>query len=186
MNEKQKVTNVINGKEYEVEMWCDEVEKVITTAACEPLTGYEKVDREDYYYVDQDNDVSDNPTDCYVADIHHNNTNYYSDRVVAENNARADTLMRKIRRYAAMNGGIVAPWQVMLPPEEHKQQHYYFISCMRGDNKVICCELNNYNSPCFGLILFHTEVACNKCIKTFYDELLWYFTEYEPQLYEED
>lgn len=186
MNEKQKVTIVINGKEYEVEMWHNEVEKVIAAAEHKPFTGYEKMEEGDYYYVSQCDDIGDNPNDSYYADIHYDNANYYSDRAVAANNLRADFLMRQIRRFAAMNGGIVAPMHMMKFEKEYKREVYYFISCTRDDEKVVCCELNNYNWPRFGLIVFYDKEACEKCIKTFHDELLWYFTEYEPQRYEED
>lgn len=183
MNEKQKVTIIINGKEYEVEMWHNEVEKVIAAAEHKPFTGYEKIEEGDYYYIDQCDDISDNPNDCYCADIHYDNANYYSDRAVAANNLRADTLMRQIRRFAAMNGGMVAPFQLL--EKEQVQEYNYFIACSR-DKTLLCCKMSYANYPRFGLILFRSEEACEKCIKTFHDELLWYFTEYEPQRYEED
>ena len=67
MNERQKVTIIINGKEYEVEMWHNEVEKVIAAAEHEPFTGYEKMEEGDYYYIDQCNDISDNPNIVFDA-----------------------------------------------------------------------------------------------------------------------
>ena len=184
MNEKQKVTIIINGKEYEVEMWHNEVEKVIAAAEHEPFTGYEKMEEGDYYYIDQCDDISDNPNDCYCADIHYDNANYYSDRAVAANNLRADTLMRQIRRFATMNGGVAAPSQLL--EEEQIQENNYYITCV-NNKTLLCCEMSSYaNYPLFGLILFRSKEGCRKCIEVFRNELLWYFTEYEPQKYKED
>lgn len=185
MNEKQKVTIIINGKEYEIEMWHNEVEKVIAAAEHKPFTGYERDEDEDesYYYIDDYNEIGENTADSCWADNHYDNANYYSDRAVAANNLRADTLMRKIRRFAAMNGGIVTPFQFL--EEKQVQEYNYFIACS-PDKTLLCCKMSYANYPRFGLILFRSKEACEKCIKTFHDELLWYFTEYEPQRYEED
>ena len=59
MNEKQKVTIIINGKEYEVEMWHNEVEKVIAAAGCKSFTGYERNEDESYYYIDSINCITE-------------------------------------------------------------------------------------------------------------------------------
>lgn len=181
MNEKQKVTIIINGKEYEVEMWHNEVEKVVAAAKREPLTGYERVDNGSYYCVDKYGNIDEWYNDSGAADRHYGIANYYSNRTVAANNQRADMLMRKIRRFAAVNGGMVAPWELLL--DKAKQNYYYHISCDVEKN-LVCCQTRW--DVRFGLILFHSKEGCQKCIEVFHDELLWYFTEYEPQLYEED
>lgn len=185
MNEKQKVTIIVNGKEYEVEMWHNEVKRVIAAAEHGPLTGYEKIEEEgSYYYIDECDDISENSSDCYLANVHYDSANYYSNRNVAANNQRADTLMREVRRFAAMNGGVVAPSQLL--EEEQIQENNYVITCV-NNKTLLCCEMSSYdNYPHFGLILFRSKEGCRKCIEVFHDELLWYFTEYQPQLYEED
>lgn len=184
MNEKQKVTIIINGKEYEVEMWHNEVKKVVAAAEREPLTGYERVDNGNYYCIDKYDNIDEWYNDSGAADRHYAIANYYSNRNVAANNQRADMLMRKIRRFAAVNGGMVAPFQLL--EEEQIQENNYSIICT-SDKSLICCETSSYAEyPYFGLILFRSKEGCRKCIEVFHDELLWYFTKYEPQLYEED
>lgn len=91
--------------------------------------------------------------------------NFYKDREVAENNARADELMRKLRRFAADNGG-----------------------CEKQDTKTACV-IDYYNGDVhpsttkvhsFGSIRFVNFDVTIKAIEKYHDELIWYFTEYDP------
>lgn len=71
-----------------------------------PKTGYERVKKGEMYYVidteynsmlkiTEFNDKEDEQ--CY------NTGNYYNDKIIAENNARADRLLRQLRQWQAAN-----------------------------------------------------------------------------------
>lgn len=72
-----------------------------------PKTGYERGEEcndEYYYLVDVDSEVkrikktySTLDRDCYDVG------NYYSNKTIAENNARADRLLRQLRQWQAQN-----------------------------------------------------------------------------------
>ena len=171
---------IINGKEYEVEL-DDNAIKELTP---HPRTGYERVGRNEYHFfadtmVEYTNGITED-IDKYEQfdDEMYKNADYYSDKSVARNNARADTLMRRLRRFAAENGGI--------PNAKHwddAAQKKYIIVYDHGDEILECHErvvCQNY-SP----VYFLSKEACQNAIDLFHDDLLWYFTEYQPMLYEE-
>lgn len=133
-------------------------------------TGYEKAD--EYYYIGVDGDLHRNtgPSDSLYAIA-----NYYSDINVARNCTRADTLMRKLRRFAAEHDGCVAP----CGPYAWYITYYYPDEAF----KVKCCEYDDENfTP--GVILFATEKAARDAIDEFSEELYWYFNYYEPMPYD--
>ena len=128
-------------------------------------TGYEKAD--EYFYIGVDGDLHKNtgPTgslyDC---------ANYYSDINVARECSRADTLMRKLRRFAAEHGGCVAPCGPIAWCITYDYQDEAF--------KV---EKYNYDSTYTpGMVLFESEQAAKDAIDEFADELEWYFNYYDP------
>ena len=171
---------IINGKEYEVELDDNSIEELTP----KPRTGYERVGHnETHYFADTMNEHMDGvDSDCdkheRLDDTMYKNADYYSDKDVAKANARADTLMRRLRRFAAENGGI--------PNCDHwddAAQKKYIIAYDHGDEILECHErvvCQNY-SP----VYFLSKEACQNAIDLFRDDLLWYFTEYQPMLYEE-
>lgn len=89
-----------NGKTVQVEMTEEQLKELGLIE--EQRTGYERVKKGEMYYVidaeynsmlkiTEFNDQEDEQ--CY------NTGNYYNDKVIAENNARADKLLRCLRRW---------------------------------------------------------------------------------------
>ena len=87
---------IIDGKEIEVTISEETLEKLTD----KKTTGYERVNGGYYYYdngytVDTTLDTG-NPTSVDLYDV----ANYYSNVNIANNNTRADKLMRQLRRFA--------------------------------------------------------------------------------------
>lgn len=104
----------------------------------------------------------------------YNTGNYYSDRNIAENNARADRLLRQLRRWQAANDRAISAkaWKDG-PFCFYNIRYNYWLDTpyvnMDGDRG-----LNN--------VYFTSEEKAKEAIKVFEDELLWYFTEYVQRL----
>lgn len=99
--------------------------------------------------------------------------NYYSDKNVAENNARADRLMRQLRRFAVEHRSNELNWK-------DNKQNKFLISYdySLGDIDI------EYEDDCRELFttFFDTRQIAQLAIDTFHDELIWYFTEYKDSL----
>ena len=115
MNKKIKL--IVDDVELEVLVSEKDLAKL--TEKKQKKTGYERAaKREQYYMVTGDNTVRFNNDNKYPIDEeYYMSANYYSDKTVAENNARADKLMRQLRRFAAENCKEV-PW-------DNKVEHWY-------------------------------------------------------------
>ena len=96
---------MINGKELKTQIEIDET-------VLESVQSKEKVDRGDgekmayspYSYVDSAGSViTDSDMGWEIDDLRFATANYYSSKEVARNNARADKLMRQLRRFAVEN-----------------------------------------------------------------------------------
>lgn len=130
-------------------------------------TGYEQTDDEWFYLgvngdVHKTSGISTSLYDC---------ANYYSDINVARECSRADTLMRKLRRFAAEHDGCAAP----RGPDAWYITYYYPDESF----EVRCAEYDCKNfTP--GMVLFRSEKAAQDAIDDFADELYWYFNFYEP------
>ncbi len=132
-------------------------------------TGYEKVVSGNYYLAGPTSTKVCTETNYNtISDIgSFNIANYYSDKNVAKNNIRADTLMRQLRRFAAECDGAVAPYA-----------NYGFVIFW---NRVTCAlDCGHDVSSTTGVIRFKTRAAAQLAILEFKDELEWYFTEYDP------
>lgn len=129
-------------------------------------TGYEKAD--EYFYIGVDGDIYKN--NFQDSSGLYNCANYYSDGNVARACSRADTLMRKLRRFAAEHGGCFGPsgpiaWCITYDyqDEAFKVEKYHYDSTY---------------TP--GMVLFESEQAAKDAIDEFADELDWYFNYYDP------
>ena len=133
-------------------------------------TGYEKADK--YFYIGIDGDIRNISQDNYGL---YDCANYYSDINVARECNRADTLMRKLRRFAAEHGGCAA-----LGESDTWYITYYYPD---ESFEVKCAE---YDCGSFtpGIVLFKSEKAAQDAIDEFADELYWYFNFYEPMPYD--
>lgn len=106
-------------------------------------------------------------------DAAYDTANYYSDENIAKNNARADNLMRQLRRFAAENNDSEIDW-------DNKNQKKYYISFSYKGNLLNCIlsysEANSIRNV--GTVYFSSLKVLDNAKDIFYDELMWYFTEY--------
>ena len=142
-----------------------------------PKTGYERVEKGEMYYlvdiynnimrVTEDNDQGDKQ--CYDTG------NYYNDTVIAENNARADRLLRCLRQWQALNDKSISEkdWN-----DESKKK--WFVAYSYGAEKLYADYYYIMRLP--NTIHFATKEKAEEAIEVFKDELLWYFTEYVQRL----
>jgi len=162
-----------NGKTVQVEM-TEEQAKILGLAEERSRTGYERVEVEEtYYLVDVDDEITNMKhngqldRDCYDVG------NYYSNKTIAENNARADRLLRQLRQWQALNDKSISvedwnneskkKWFIIYSSEEMYAEYYYI---MRLPNTIY----------------FTTKEKAEEAIEVFKDELIWYFTEYVQRL----
>lgn len=167
----KKIKVIIDGIEMEVSVSEEELAKL--TEKKNKESGYERVDKGKRYFIatgigsvdalTEDNDDSD------VG--YFENANYYSDRILAGDIARADRLMRQLRRFAAENCEEV-PW-------DNEHAHYGIYYDYIG--KALITHRMLYIRD-FGKIYFDTEENAKKAIDTFKDELMWYFTKYRDRV----
>ena len=168
-----KATLIINNQALEVEISEEEYKKLQTTE--KKKTGYERVDEDDTYYHESYRGDVDHARDerCPWDDEPYKTANYYSSETVAQNNARADQLMRQLRRFAVEHRDKELDWN-------DNTQAKYGIGYEHGYRRLEV--YHNYSSHNFGQIYFDTQEAVKHAIDTFHDELIWYFTEYKDSL----
>ena len=138
------------------------------------MTGYERVkESEKYYHInatgETHTDFEDN--DNFNNDLY-SNANYYSDETVAENNARADKLMRQLRRFAVEHNDCELDWS-----NDEQTKCYIFYNYNSTPLNIGC----SYVRRDFGQIYFLSDKVAKQAIKEFKDELIWYFTEYQDR-----
>ena len=95
-----KAKLIIENKEIEIEISEEEYKKLQPSE--EKKTGYERVTEGDYFYYESCRGNAESSIDeyCYIDDEYYASAYYYSSKTVAENNARADKLMRQLRRFS--------------------------------------------------------------------------------------
>lgn len=159
--------------EIEAEIPDSEIEKIKQNKGAKK-NGYERVVDQKYYCVDIDNDVTwdEDKEDSLDRDLY-NAANYYSDVSVAENNARADRLMRQLRRFAVEHREEKLNWN-------NDGQHKHLICLNYKEQALVVKE--NYWQRTFGVPYFDSKKTAEQAIETFYEELIWYFTEYQDSL----
>ena len=168
-----KAKLIIEGKEIEIEISEEEYKKLQSPE--EKKTGYERVPESDvYFYTYPSGCVETTCETCYdIDDECYESANYYSDKTVAENNTRADKLMRQLRRFAV----------------EHRE-HGVNLNDINTEKYYICYDYEGnelgttftFVARVFGVIYFDSEETANAAIDEFHDELIWYFTEYKDSL----
>lgn len=137
--------------------------------------GYGRVAKYNYYYYVASDGTAEERIEkrdesdlaLYIA------ANYYSSKELAENNARADKLMRQLRRFAVEHRKHEIDWK---DPYQTKWSigFEYIYNTLYACNKLCSRE--------FGAIYFDSQEAAQAAINTFHDELIWYFTEYKDSL----
>ena len=168
-----KAKLIVDGKEFPIEIHDPELQKLLTS---QKKTGYERLGAgQTYWLQDVNGKVCWNTESvCFTGDNEdYNSANYYSDETIAKNNARVDKLMRQLRRFAVEHRKYEIDWT-------NEQVCKYYICVRHKTNEVVynCA----YGVQGFNTIYFDTEEAVELAIKTFYDELVWYFTEYKDSL----
>lgn len=135
-------------------------------------TGYERALYEGYYYyIDSDSTVNiEAEFHNKMSNAFYKMANYYTRRAPAENNARADALMRKLRRYSAENDGWKIDWNDKI--SNKWRIHYDY------DQKALCTGSNIAFRIPF-VVYFHSKEIAEAAIEEFKEELLWYFKEYK-------
>lgn len=164
-----KAKLIVEGKEFPIEIQDSELQKLL---APQKKTGYERVESgEEFWCVDFTGGIRVAHEGCNGPSFTENGiykcANYYSDISVDQNNARADKLMRQLRRFAVelRNGGL---------------DYDCGVYTIHWDGKLITT-IRQYGKD-FGNIPFDSCNTCNLAIQTFHDELIWYFTEYKDSL----
>ena len=162
---------IVDGNEFPIEIQDQELQKLLASRK----TGYERVDESQKYWyqassgnVERKSNMRDN-----VDAMYYSNANYYSDETIARNNARADNLMRQLRRFAVEHRNKKMNWA-------NEEMRKYYICTIYGTDELTCDF--TYTVRGFGTIYFDTEEVAELAIKTFHDELVWYFTEYKDSL----
>ena len=165
----------VNDKSVRVEMTEEQLKELGLIE--EQRTGYERVKKgEMYYLVDIYNNIMRVTEYNDQGDKQSYSTgNYYSNKMIAENNARADRLLRQLRRWQAQNDEVISvedwnneskkKWFIIYSySSEEMYAEYYYI--MRLPNTIY----------------FATKEKAEEAIEVFKDELIWYFTEYVQSL----
>ena len=138
-------------------------------------TGYEQaINYHSYYYVAGDDVANERIEKRDESDLAlYNTANYYSSEVLANNNARADRLMRQLRRFAVEHRELEIDWKDL-------DQSKWSIGFEYNHNT-----LYTYDKLCsriFGVTYFDSQEAAQAAIDAFHDELIWYFTKYKDSL----
>ena len=168
-----KAKLIIEGTEIEVEISEEEYKKIQPPK--EKETGYERVSESDtYFYANSRGYVETCTEDYYSVDNeYYESANYYSDKPVAENNARADKLMRQLRRFSVEH----RECGVNFNDTDTEKYHVYYD--YETDALGVGLVLRTKN---FGATYFDSEETTQAAIDEFHDELIWYFTEYKDSL----
>ena len=168
-----KAKLIIEGKEIEVEISEEEYKKLQSSE--EKKTGYERVTEGDKFYYESGRGIVEPSFDRYdnIDDDYYRTASYCSSKTVAENNARADKLMRQLRRFS------VEHRECGINFNDINIEKYYMYYDYSDDELGVSFVLRTRN---FGAIYFDSEETARAAIDEFHDELIWYFTEYKDSL----
>lgn len=165
-----------NGKSIQAEI-SEEQAKILGLVTDKPKTGYERVEKGSTYFYNCSSDDIQGATDdkCVLDQEYYDSGNYYSNKIIAENNARADRLQRCLRQWQAQNDKPISmsDWK-----NDNILKYYVDYDCFNELFFVTYAvrrrSLNN--------IYFTSEEKAKEAVEQFKDELIWYFTEYVQRL----
>ena len=168
-----KAKLIIEGKEIEIEISEEEYKKLQPPK--EKKTGYERVPDLDIYFYAHSGGYVGTASEhyCNIDNEYYELANYYSDKTVAENNARADKLMRQLRRFAVEHRERGVNFN-----DTNTEKHYICYDYASDELEVSSVVF----SKNFGAIYFDSKETARAAIDEFRDELIWYFTEYKEGL----
>ena len=170
-----------NGKTIDMELTKEQEELI--NQSDKKRTGYERVKNCDTYYSSNNGDLSECDGNIYTEDdindyidnSKYDNADYYNDETLAKNIARADTLMRKLRRFTVENGGSFSKEE--WANDDILKYYIWYNSCRREIN----INYASYYKILFP-VYFRSEEIAQKAIDTFGEDLIWYFTVYDDML----
>lgn len=170
-----QVTINANGKSIKAEI-TEEQAKILGLVEDKPKTGYERVDEDEGYFVDDT--INDGHEvlggGALVNNLYYINGNYYNDKSIVENNARADRLLRQLRQWQASHDKAITLTDWKTNTNKYKIKYNYVDNC-----PFVCIE-RNLRDP--NIVYFSSNKKAEDAIEVFRDELLWYFTEYVQRL----
>lgn len=169
----------VNGKE--VALSEDQI-KLLGLEPEKKKTGYERMCEGGKYFVQNSSGFVSKLTDSRLklCQEQYDAANYYSEFQVCRDNAIADKLMRHLRRFAAENGGIPSQKEWTTTDGSIPRKAKYYIE-YNAEIKLLYTS-ERYRDRAAGVVYFSSQDACEKAIEVYRDELLWYFTSYEPML----
>ena len=159
---------IVEGKEFDIEILDPKLQELITPA--KKKTGYESVNVSETYFWDDSVMVHGVGGGHEVDEELYDVANYYSSETVAKNNARADKLMRQMRRFAVEHRENELDWNNV---DQTKLSIYYDYESRQIEI------IDDYDCRTLFSIFFDSAEAAHLAIETFKDELIWYFTEYK-------
>ncbi len=169
----------VNNKSIRVEISEEQLNE-LGFVEDKPETGYERAKYNDkYYYVGEDSDVRFyTEVNVSADDIYYNIGNYYNSEIIADNNARADKLLCRLRQWQALDDKAISSkdWQDGTLCF-YNIKYNYSLDMLYAHADSCCRGLNN--------IYFRTREKAEEAIEVFRDELIWYFVEYQQRLDEE-
>ena len=159
-----------DGREIQVELSDKDVDAIVKPKK----TGWERVEPGQHYcYINGSGLVtSEREEEDGRDNLYYDNVNYFTDRDLANYQARAISLWLRIKRWAAENCNPV-DWN-----DVKAVKYYIFYNNATG---IIDIGAIKYYRHSFN-IYFDTEHHAKKCIEKFQDDLLWYFTEYKERM----
>ena len=175
-----KFENIQFFRFFGTEVSATELKEILEEEEKKKKTGYERVEEENGVYYSTDTFKEAIKFTCVefreFCNKRYDAGNYFNDEKLCENIARAEQLKYQLRRYAALNGGIPSQkdWKDL-----KSKKNYISYDCV--NNKLSIYDRQILKE--FGQIYFKNKEACEKAIEIFKDELIWYFTEFEEQLY---
>lgn len=168
-----KAKLMVNDIEIEVDISKKELKK-LQKEDKKKKTGYERVGfGHTYSFVNNYGEVITLNHQDSDDNSRYEEANYYSDYTMAENNARADRLMRQLRRFAVEHRSIGLNWD----KKDMTKWVIYYNRTTKELETVSSCNAQN-----FGTIYFDLALHAYDAIEAFHDELIWYFTEYKDSL----
>ena len=171
-----QVTISANGKNIKAEI-SEEQAKILGLITDKPKTGYERVDEDESYFVDDT--INDGHEvlggGALVNNLYYINGNYYNDKTIVENNARADRLQRCLRQWQAQNDKPIS-----VEDWEDNDKDKWCIMYGYGAEELYVSWF--HSARLHNVIYFTTREKAEEAIEQFADELIWYFTEYVQRL----
>lgn len=167
----------VDGKRVKASLTDEELTQVLDLINAPGQTGYERVDtRETFYYNNSYGDVCAEYESNYGSvNTLYDTANYYSSEEIAESNARADRLMRKLRRFAVENRG--ENWQV--------KSNWCIVYSDNHVGDYTSCRYHfreDLESKSVNTVYFDSKETAAAALHKFYEDISWYFTEYQNSL----